>query len=300
MDQTTADWQLYRSFLAVVQEGSLSGAARSLGLTQPTLGRQIAQLEEALNLSLFTRSPAGLEPTAAAVALVPHAQAMASAAQALARAASGAADESRGTIRLTASDFASAEVLPPILADFQDKHRGIVIELAPTNRVEDLLRRDADLAVRMKRPTQDALVAKQIGAVPIRMYAHRRYVERRGLPKSVADLAHHALIGFDRDDSSFRSVGAESLTVTRDFFTFRTDHDLVQFAALRGGLGIAGCQVGVARRNPDLVPVLHDALRFTLDMWLVTHEDLKMDRRVRLLFDHLADALTAHVKDSAI
>ncbi len=300
MDQTTADWQLYRSFLAVVQEGSLSGAARSLGLTQPTLGRQIAQLEEALGLSLFTRSPAGLEPTAAAAALLPHAQAMASAAQALARAASGVADETKGTIRLTASEFMSAEVLPPILADFQDKHRGIVIELAPSNRVEDLLRRDADVAVRMKRPAQDALVARHIGAVPIRMYAHRRYVERRGLPKAPLDLANHAMIGFDRDDSSYRSVGGVSQTITRDFFAFRTDSDLAQLAALRGGVGIGGCQAGVARRNPDLMPVLHDAIQFSLDMWLVTHEDLKTDRRVRLLFDHLAEALTSYVKDSAI
>jgi DNA-binding transcriptional LysR family regulator len=300
MDQTSADWQLYRSFLAVVQEGSLSGAARQLNLTQPTLGRQIAQLEQQLGLTLFTRSPAGLEPTAAAKALVPHAQAMASAAQALTRAASGAADETKGTIRLTASDFMSAEVLPPILADFQDKHRGIVIELAASNRVEDLLRRDADLALRMKRPAQDALVAKHIGQIPIRMYAHRCYIERRGMPKTISDLAHHAVIGFDRDDSSFRAVGAASAEISRDLFSLRTDQDVIQHAALRGGVGIGGCQVGVARRNPNLVPVLHDAIQFALEMWLVTHEDLKSDRRVRLLFDHLADALAAYAKESAI
>ncbi|HEY1719811.1 MAG TPA: LysR family transcriptional regulator [Magnetospirillaceae bacterium] len=299
MDLAAADWQLYRSFLAVMQEGSLSGAARKLGLTQPTLGRQIAQLEQALGLPLFSRSPAGLEPTAAATTLIPHAEAMASAAQALARAASGAADETKGTIRLTASEFMSAEVLPPMLADFQDRHRGIVIELAGSNRVEDLLRRDADLAVRMKRPAQDALIAKHIGHIPIRMYAHRRYIERRGIPKTLLDLPQHTVIGFDRDDSSFRAVGASPFEISRDLFSFRTDDDVVQHAALRGGVGIGGCQVGVARRNSDLVPVLHDAIQFTLEMWLVTHEDLKADRRVRLLFDHLSESLTAYAKESA-
>lgn len=294
------DWQLYRSFLAVMREGSLSAAARGLGLTQPTLGRQIAQLEESLGLALFTRSRSGLTATAAATALLPHAEAMASAAEALARAAAGAADENKGTIRLTASEFMSAEVLPPILADFQDRHRGITLELVPSNKVEDLLRRDADMAVRMTRPTQDALVARHIGPVPIRMYAHRRYVERRGLPASLADREHHALIGFDRDTTSYRSVGAKSLAVTRDLFAFRTDNDLVQFAALRAGVGIGGCQVGVARRNSDLVPVLHDTIKFTLDMWLVTHEDLRQDRRVRLLFDFLAERLGEYVKESGV
>jgi DNA-binding transcriptional LysR family regulator len=300
MDNATADWQLYRSFLAVMREGSLSAAARALGLTQPTLGRQIAQLEQGLGLALFTRSPAGLAPTAAAAALLPHAQSMASAAEALARAASGAADESKGTIRLTASDFVSAEVLPPLLAEFQERHRGIVIELAPSNRVEDLLRRDADLAVRMRRPSQEALVARPIGTVPIHMYAHRRYAERRGLPARLADLASHTVIGFDRDDTSFRSVGAEALTVTRDLFAFRTDNDLVQLAALRAGIGIGGCQVGVAQRDPALLPVLHDAIRLSLDIWLVTHEDLKLDRRVRLLFDHLAEGLGKYVKSCVV
>ena len=295
-----ADWQLYRSFLAVAREGSLSAAARTLGLTQPTLGRQIAQLEQALGLPLFTRSPAGLAATAAAAALVPHAEAMASAAEALGRAAAGAGDENKGTIRLTASEFISAEVLPAMLADFQDRHRGITIELVPSNRVEDLLRRDADLAVRMHRPSQDALVARQIGPVPIRMYAHRRYIERRGLPTSLDDTAHHALIGFDRDASSYRSVGGPALTITRDLFAFRTDNDLVQFAALRAGVGIGGCQVGVARRYPELVPVLHDAIKLALEIWLVTHEDLRLDRRVRLLFDFLAERLAAYVKECQV
>src|SRR5579862_4996554 len=183
-----ADWQLYRAFLAVVRTGSLSAAARRLSLTQPTIGRQIAELEQALGLPLFTRSPHGLIPTEAARTLLPHAESMEAAAQALTRAASGAADETRGTIRLTASEVISGEVLPPILAAFQDRHRGIAIELVATNKVEDLLRRDADIAIRMARPTQDALVAKRIGTVPVFLYAHKSYLARRPMPAKLEDL----------------------------------------------------------------------------------------------------------------
>lgn len=300
MSLSDADWQLFRAFRAVVREGSLSGAARVLGLTQPTLGRQIAALEQTLGLALFTRSPQGLVPTAAATALLPHAEAMASAAEALARAASGAADETRGTVRLTASEIVSGEVLPAVLADFQDRHRGVVIELVPSNRVEDLLRRDADIAVRMRRPEQEALVARHIGSVPIRLYAHRNYVERRGMPKSAADLADHVMIGFDRDDTSVRGIDLPRFQVTRETFSFRTDNDLVQLAALRAGAGIGGCQVGIARRDPALLPVLHDLVQFELEMWLAMHEDQRLDRRVRLLFDHLANALGAYVRECAV
>ena len=293
------DWQLYRAFLAVVRFGSLSAAARHLGLTQPTLGRQIAELEQALDLALFTRSPQGLVPTAASTALLPHAETMEAAAQALARAASGAADETKGTIRLTASEFVSGEVLPPILADFQDRHRGIVMELVATNRVEDLLRRDADIAVRMAQPTQEALVAKRIGTAPIHLYAHRNYLARRAMPKRIEDLLSHVMIGIDRDQTSVRGIDLPPFAITRETFTFRTDNDLVQLAALRAGVGIGGCQTGIARRDPNLVPILPKAIRFELEMWLVMHEDQRMDRRVRLLYDHLADALAAYIAECA-
>jgi DNA-binding transcriptional LysR family regulator len=292
---TDVDWQLYRSFLAVVRTGSLSAAARRLGLTQPTIGRQIAELEQALGLALFTRSPQGLVPTEASATLLPHAEAMESAAQALARAASGASDETKGTIRLTASDIMSGEVLPPILAAFQDQHRGIAIELVASNRIEDLLRRDADIAIRMARPTQEALVARRMGAVPIYLYAHRRYLARRPMPLRIEDLFGHTMIGIDRDETAVRGLEIANYRITRETFSFRTDNDLVQIAAIRAGGGVGGMQAGIARRDPDLVAVLPDLIRFELEMWLVMHEDQRMDRRVRLLYDHLAVALEQYV-----
>ena len=292
------DWQLYRSFLAVVRTGSLSAAARTLGLTQPTIGRQIAELEQALGLALFTRSPHGLEPTGASATLLPHAEAMEAASQALTRAASGAADETKGTIRLTASEIMSGEVLPPILAEFQDQHRGIAIELVASNRIEDLLRRDADIAIRMARPTQEALVARRMGAVPIYLYAHRRYLARRPVPRRIEDLFGHTMIGIDRDESAVRGLEIAQYRITRETFSFRTDNDLVQIAAIRAGGGVGGMQAGIAQRDPDLVAVLPELIRFELEMWLVMHEDQRMDRRVRLLYDHLAAALERYVAES--
>ncbi len=286
-------WDHYRSFLAVVRQGSLSAAARELGLTQPTLGRHVDELEKALKAPLFARSPHGLTPTAAALELVPHAEAMASAAEALQRAASGETAEPRGVVRVTASEVVGVEVLPRMLVPFREAHPQIAIELAVSNRNQDLLRRDADIAVRMVKPTQGALVAKRIGKIDVGLYAHKRYVKRHGLPKSFDELATHAVIGFDRDTASLRSVSG-TFPVTRDVFALRSDNDHAQLAALRAGFGIAAIQAGIAARDNDLVPVLPEQVRFGLEMWLVMHEDLRMNRRVRLLFDHLSNALAQY------
>jgi DNA-binding transcriptional LysR family regulator len=290
---TAATWDLYRSFLGVMRFGSLSAAARELGLTQPTLGRHIGALETSLGTSLFARSRHGLAPTPVALALVPHAEAMEAAAAALKRAASGEADEPAGAVRLTASNFIGAEVLPDILTGFRERHPAIALELVLSDRTQDLSRRDADVAVRMIRPAQKALIAKRLGQVRIGLYAHRRYIARRGAPRSLDDLAGHDIIGFDRDSSALRALG-QGLPITREMFALRTDDSAAQLAALRAGFGIGACQAGVAARNPDLAAVLAGTVGFKLEMWLVMHEDLKASRRVRLLFDHLAGALKAY------
>jgi len=299
MTRLAPNWDELRTFVEVARDGSLSGAARRLGLTQPTVGRHIDSLEGALGLTLFTRSPRGLAPTPAALALAPHVDAMAASAAALVRAASGEAAPDRGVVRVTASEIVGCEVLPPILAAFRAEHPGIAIELALTNRTEDLARRDADIAVRMVRPTQRGLTARRIGVSRIGLYAHRDYLERCGEPRSLADLPNHCVIGFDRDNRSFRAAGEVARKLTREDFGFRCDSDLAQLAALRAGVGIGGCQENVARRVPELVAVLPNILHYALEVWLVMHEDLKTTRRVRLLFDHLAEGLTDYVKGRA-
>ncbi len=296
MTQSEPPWDALRTFGAVMREASLSGAARRLSLTQPTVGRHIDALEQALGLSLFTRSPQGLTPTPEALALAPHVEAMAAAAAALERAASGEAAADHGVVRVTASEIVGCEVLPPIFASFRAAHPGVAIELALTNRNEDLARGDADIAVRMVRPTQSALVARRIGRSPIGLYAHRDYLARCGTPRTLADLANHCVIGFDRDDRSFRAVGGGLQPFTRENFGFRCDSDLAQLAALRAGVGVAGCQAAIARRDEALVPVLPGALRYALEVWLVMHEDAKATRRVRLAFDHLALGLTDYLR----
>jgi DNA-binding transcriptional LysR family regulator len=289
-------WDELRTFIEVARDGSLSGAARRLGLTQPTVGRHIDALEAALGSTLFTRSPRGLTPTPAALTLTPHVEAMAAAAAALARAASGEAAADRGVVRVTASDIIGCEVLPPLLAAFHGEHPGIAIELALTNRNEDLSRRDADIAVRMVRPTQRGLVARRIGVSRIGLYAHRDYLARFGEPRSLADLRSHCVIGFDRDSRSFRGAGDFVGRLTREDFGFRCDNDLAQLAALRAGAGVGGCQENIARRTPELVAILPNVIQFTLEIWLVMREDSKTTRRVRVLFDHLAAGLTQFVK----
>jgi DNA-binding transcriptional LysR family regulator len=173
-------WELYRSFLGVLVEGSLSGAARALGITQPTVGRHISTLEKSLGLALFTRSQTGLMPTEAALELRGHAEAMSSTAAALRRAAESHGEGVKGTVRVSASEVVGVEVLPPILARLQQEHPLLKVELVLTNRVQDLLRREADIAVRMTQPKQGMLIARRVGEVALGLHAHRSYVARRG------------------------------------------------------------------------------------------------------------------------
>ena len=293
------DWHLFRAFLAVVREGSLSRAARALGTTQPTMGRQVAALEAALRQKLFTRSLDGLAPTEAGLRLLPAAQAMAAAAEAAQRATSGQADALSGIVRITASEIIGGEVLPAILADLHAQQGGIAIELALSNRNEDLLRGDADIAVRMVRPTQTALVAKRIGRIDVGLYAHRRYLKANLAPRSLGDLRQHALIGYDRDPAFARMLEKMG-TIPREAFAFRSDSDLAQLAALRAGIGIGACQLGIAGKDKNLIPVLHAELLFSMEVWLTMHPDLRGNRRIRLTFDHLAAEMRLYAQSSCV
>lgn len=293
MKRAQPGWELYRSFLAVVREGSLSGAARALSLTQPTIGRHIDALEAALGVALFTRSQAGLMASDGARLLVPYAEAMASAADALQRAASGEAEDDRGTVRITASEMIGGEVLPAILTAFREAHPRIIVELVLSNRAEDLLRREADIAVRMVRPSQGALFARKVGVIHLGFHAHPRYLKAHGSPKSFAELREHPLIGFDKVPSVRRLEGL-NFPINRELFAFRCDSDVGQYALLRSGFGIGVCQLGLGRRD-KLVHLLPGAFDFALDTWVVMHEDSKSSRRMRLMFEHLFQHLRAYI-----
>ena len=289
-----SDWSLLRSFLAVVRRGSLSAAARATGLTQPTIGRHIDELEAGLGIALFTRSQAGLLPTEAAITLVPHAEAMEAAFAALVRAAKAGGDamQPRGVVRISASEIVGTFVLPSILAYIRKQFPNIIVELTLNNRTDDLLRREADIAVRMVRPKQDGLVARRLGSIPLGLFAHRDYIDRFGLPDTIEALAAHHVIGFDRDDHSARSVASAQLPISREIFSYRVDSDVAQVTAIEAGLGIGGMQKAMAKRNPALVPVLADQVAFKLECWLAVHEDQKDSPPIRAMFDGLAAGLS--------
>jgi DNA-binding transcriptional LysR family regulator len=279
MTSAEPNWDLYRSFLAVLREGSLSGAARALGLTQPTVGRHIDSLELALGLSLFTRSQSGFIATDAASALQGHAETLASASSALLRAASGMGrgEDQRieGTVRITASEVVSVEVLPAILARLRASYPGIAIELDVSNRIENLLRRDADIAVRMHRPEQDVLIARRIGNIDLGLHARKDYLELHGMPRTWDEMARHTLIGIDRETAFTRKLQPLMGGLTASAYALRSDSDLVHLASIRAGLGIGICQVQLARRDPQLVRVAPELLTIHLDTWLAMHENLR-------------------------
>jgi DNA-binding transcriptional LysR family regulator len=286
------DWDLLQSLHAVLEAGSFSAAARLRRLTQPTLGRHIDQLERQLGAPLFLRSPRGLAPTDLALAFRPHLADMAAAANAAGRDATGVASGAGGVVRVAASDVVGVEILPAILAHFRDAHPGIDVELVLSNKNEDLTRRDADVAVRMSRPTQNSLVARKVGELNLGFYATPEYVARHGTPASMDELEAHTLIGFDREAPDLSDLKLDR-PVTRDMFALRTDNDAAQLAALKAGFGIGVCQDGVGRRA-GLIPVLPDVFGFKLDLWICMHETLRGSPRMRLMFDHLAQELGAY------
>lgn len=298
MDPPNASWDLYRSFLAVLREGSLSGAARALSLTQPTVGRHVDALERVLGTALFTRSRNGLSPTPAAMDLQPHVEAMAAAAAAVGRTAGGESGPLGGTVRLAASDAVGSDVLPPLLARFREVHPNVALELATSDRVINLLTREADIAVRMTRPTQGSVIARRLGAVTVGLYASRDYVARRGMPATVEGLSGHSAVGYDRDAWLYETVSVEGLQLRREMFDFRTDNHAAQVAAIRAGLGIGGLHRPVAATSPDLVPILPEAVHFELEIWLAMHEDLRGSARVRALFEFLGDALSDYCREA--
>jgi DNA-binding transcriptional LysR family regulator len=288
-------WELYLSFLSVLKEGSLSGAARALGMTQPTVGRHMAALENALGVVLFTRSQVGLLPTEVALALRTHAEAMASTAASLERTAMSQGEGVRGVVRVSASEVISVEVLPPAAAKLRDQHPNLTVELVLTDRVQDLLRREVDIAVRMMRPDQEQLVARRIGQIELGLYAHKDYLDKHGEPRDLSELATHSVIGYDQPSAFIRKAEKSVKGFTRDMFSVRTDSNLAQLALIRCGAGIGVCQVPLAKRDRGLKRLLSKAFSLHLDTSVTMHEDLRHSPRCRATFDALVEGLQRYV-----
>ncbi|MCF7702408.1 LysR family transcriptional regulator [Loktanella sp. M215] len=286
------DWALLRSFLAVVEGGSLSTAARNIGSTQPTLSRHIRELETALGVILFTRSAQGLDPTQAALGLIEDARAMGAAAEALNLKAQGRSQQLQGTVRITASVIAANLILPPMLAALRQAEPSIQIEIVASDANQNLLRRDADIAIRMAKPTQNALIARKLGDTPLGLFATRGYFDLHGRITSKDDLRYHDLIGLDRNDFLVRAFSAYGIALTREEFAIRTDDVMMNWNLLLAGAGIGVGQLVLARRNDQLEQV--DCITLSaLPVWLVMSEDVRSNARIR----RVADFLSAEISD---
>lgn len=285
------DWTLIQTFLAVAAEGSLSGAARCLNVSQPTLGRQIKAMEEQLGVALFYRQPKGLSLTAEGEGLLPHASAMADAASGLATAAAGHDNSLRGTVRITASEFTAMYSLPPILARLRIEYPDIQIELNPTDLTENLLFREADIAVRMYRPTQLEVVTKKLGVLKLGFFASSGYLERRGTPQNVTELMEHDLMGYDRSERFIRGAAKMGWQLTRQSFGFRCDSQNVHCEMIRAGAGIGVMSEALAKSFPEVIPVMPNFPVPGLEIWLSTHEALRHTPRVAAVWKGLEHGL---------
>jgi len=285
------DWALVQAFLAVAESGSLSAAARTLGRSQPTLGRQIRTVEGQLKAELFVRQPRGLVLTETGSALVAPAKAMQEAAQQIALTAAGQQDSLEGTVRITASAMISVYHLPAILADLRRMEPKIAVELVPSDESRNLLFREADIAVRMYRPTQQALVTRHIGDLEIGMFAAETYLSQRGVPHCPEDLMSHDFVGYDANPDIVDGFTAMGFPVDREFFKTRCDDNVTYWELLRAGCGIGFAQATIGRADPGIVEIDMGLPLPTLPIWLTAHEAMRQTPRIRRIWELLVTRL---------
>ncbi|MBW5416372.1 LysR family transcriptional regulator [Pseudomonas sp. MAG002Y] len=296
MNAPQLQWETQRVFLAVLRTGSLSAAARALGIAQATARRRIDALEHTVGTSLFIRSPAGLLPTETARELIGHAESMALAAEAFVRAASAEAHVPGGTVRVTSSELLGVEVLPSLLGEIRIAQPQLSLELSLSNRMEDLTLQEADVAVRIRRPTEAAVVARHVGDLYVGLYATAELLANNGVPRGMAELSRYPLIGPDRNLTELTFLEKQGFLCTPEHSVIRTDNHLAQFAALKAGLGVGICSSQLARRY-GLVRVLPEQVDFRVDIWLAMHYDLRRVLRVALVFDALSQSLSRFLAD---
>lgn len=285
------DWNRARAFLVTAEEGSLSAAARALGMTQPTLGRQVTALETELGVALFERGGRGLELTPSGLDLLEHVRAMGDAASRFSLTASGQSTSIEGGICITATEVTAAFVLPPILGRLRQLEPGIEIELIASNSTSDLKRREADIAIRAFRPTQPDLIAKRVRGASFHPYASSDYLRRIGNPTSPEDLSDADFFGFDRTNQLIDAFNERGITLTLRNFPVITENHLVQWELVKQGLGIGFMAEDVGDAEPGVERVLPGLDPFPVEVWLVAHRELKTSRRVRMVFDFLAAEL---------
>nr|WP_314535349.1 LysR family transcriptional regulator [uncultured Pseudomonas sp.] len=296
MNAPQLQWETQRAFLAVLRTGSLSGAARLLGIAQATARRRIEALEQSVGVSLFIRSPQGLLPTDMARELIGHVEAMAVAANAFNRAASADSAVAAGTVRLTSGQLLGVEVLPPLLRTLGRSHPQLAMELSVSNRLQALALQEADVAVRIRRPNESSVVTRKVGDLHVGLYATPELLAEQGVPDSIVQLKDFPLIGPDRNLAEIELLQQQGFDCASERTLIRTDDHLAQLAALRAGLGIGVCSSQLAQRY-GLVRVLPQQVGFDVDVWVAMHQDMRRVPRVAVVFEAvgagLAEFLTA-------
>lgn len=287
------DWSLIQAFLAVVEHGALARAAEAIGTTQPTLSRQIATLETEIGAALFTRGARGSVLTVAGEALVDPAKQMQIAARSLQLAASGQSQSLKGTVRITASEITSAYLLPPILAGLRERYPDIQLEIVASNATDNLLEREADIAVRMTKPLQDTLVARHLGDLKMGGYASKAYLQRKNIPFSPDSMGEFDWIGYDKNPAIINSTRALGIQLTRESFAVRCDNQLVCWQAIVDGMGIGFGFSLLAKNYSSLVRVLPVEWIPDTPVWLTAPLELRSNPRIRAVYDHLAEHLIA-------
>ncbi len=293
MDWTsvTFDWNRARAFLVTAEEGSLSAAARALGMTQPTLGRQVEALEAELGVALFERAGRGLILTPSGLDLLEHVRTMGEAATRFSIAAAGQTQKLEGKVSITTSEVYAALVFPPILARLRREEPGIEIDVIATSTTRDLRRREADIAVRNFRPTEPDLIARKLRDAPARLYATPAYLARIGNPATPHDLARGEFISIDRSGALLDGLNAMGMNLTEKNFPVFTDNYLVMWEYVKQGLGIGILDGHIGDAEPAVVRALPNLEPLSFPIWLVSHRDLTTSRRIRRVFDLLAEEL---------
>ena len=285
------DWNQLKAFLETAETGSLSAAARKLGLTQPTLSRQVAAIEQSMGVTLFERVGKSMALTPTGLDLLEHARAMGAAAEALSLAATGSSQAVRGVVSVSATDVVASVLLPPLVKKLHDQEPGITIDVIPSNALSDLLRREADIAIRHVKPEQPDLIARLIREATAYFYASESWVNAHGHPRSAEDAARLSFVGSDRSGQYLGYLRTHGLPLSEANFSCYADHSVAHWALVRQGMGIGAMMEEIALATPGMVRVLDDLPPVRFPIWLVTHRELRTSKRIRMVFDALAQGL---------
>lgn len=295
MTNLQIDWNLLRVFQYVLEHKNLTHAARALGLSQPTIGRNIEALEQILGYNLFIRTTKGLIPTKAAIDLLPLVHNMQYNANTFLRVAQSQGHEMKGSVRISASEIVGVEILPKIITNLSEKFTQIDFEIIATDNQSDLQGRDADIAIRMVRPSENQLLIKNIGKLPIGIFAAHEFIEKYGKPNSIEDIINYKIIGFDNFFPYLRNFSDVVNGIKREDFTFRADSSLVQLSFLKAGAGIGFMQIGIGRNN-GLAQILENEINLSIDIYVAMHENLKSQKRYINIFRELDNELKKYIQ----